>query len=147
MVISSTVITNGRALCLVTGTGMDTEMGRIARHAHGANPMSPPHSSGRWGNLQNTVLCLPGSPACSHVWRRSLLANHTGHLDMFMRAVSGSSRYSGRTARHCVTIVLALGVQRMVRHNAYLSKNSPLWKDLGLCRSHLLDKTGTLTPE
>ena len=42
MVISSTVITNGRALCVVTATGMDTEVGRIAGMLMGEEDTSTP---------------------------------------------------------------------------------------------------------
>lgn len=141
MVISSTVITNGRALCLVTGTGMDTEMGRIAGMLMGQSDISTPLQR-KMGEISKTLsfVCLA---VCAVMFGVGLLYNQ-GILDMFMRAVSLAVAAIPEGLPAIVTIVLALGVQRMVRHNAIVKK-LPAVETLGCAGVICSDKTGTLT--
>ncbi len=141
MVISSTVITNGRALCVVTGTGMDTEVGRIAGMLMGEEDTSTPLQR-KLAEISKTLsfVCLA---VCAVMFGVGLLY-HRPILEMLMAAVSLAVAAIPEGLPAIVTIVLALGVQRMVKHNAIVKK-LPAVETLGCAGVICSDKTGTLT--
>ena len=141
MVISATVITNGRATCVVTGTGMDTEMGRIAGLLRDAGENETPLQR-RMVEISRTLslVCLF---VCAIMFGVGLLQDK-GLLDMFMTAVSLAVAAIPEGLPAIVTIVLALGVQRMVKRSAIVKK-LPAVETLGCASVICSDKTGTLT--
>ena len=141
MVISSTVITNGRAVCVVTATGMDTEVGRIAGMLLGQEDTSTPLQR-RLAEISKTLsfVCLS---VCAVMFGVGLLY-HRPVLEMLMAAVSLAVAAIPEGLPAIVTIVLALGVQRMVKHNAIVKK-LPAVETLGCAGVICSDKTGTLT--
>ena len=141
MVISSTVITNGRALCVVTATGMDTEVGRIAGMLMGEEDTSTPLQR-KLAEISKTLsfVCLA---VCAVMFGVGLLY-HRPILEMLMAAVSLAVAAIPEGLPAIVTIVLALGVQRMVKHNAIVKK-LPAVETLGCAGVICSDKTGTLT--
>ena len=141
MVISSTVITNGRALCVVTATGMDTEVGRIAGMLMGEEDTSTPLQR-KLAEISKTLsfVCLA---VCAVMFGVGLLY-HRPLLEMLMAAVSLAVAAIPEGLPAIVTIVLALGVQRMVKHNAIVKK-LPAVETLGCAGVICSDKTGTLT--
>ena len=141
MVISSTVITNGRAVCVVTDTGMDTEVGRIAGMLLGEGDSSTPLQR-KMAEISKTLsfVCLA---VCAVMFGVGLLY-HRPILEMLMAAVSLAVAAIPEGLPAIVTIVLALGVQRMVRHNAIVKK-LPAVETLGCAGVICSDKTGTLT--
>ena len=141
MVISSTVITNGRALAVVTSTGMDTEVGHIAGMLMGEEDSTTPLQR-KMGEISKTLsfICLV---VCAVMFGAGLL-QHKGILEMFMTAVSLAVAAIPEGLPAIVTIVLALGVQRMVKRNAIVKK-LPAVETLGCASVICSDKTGTLT--
>ena len=141
MVVSSTVITNGRATCVVTSTGMNTEVGRIAKMLTGQEDTTTPLQR-RMAEISKTLsfVCLA---VCAVMFGLGLFYNH-GILEMFMSAVSLAVAAIPEGLPAIVTIVLALGVQRMVKHNAIVKK-LPAVETLGCAGVICSDKTGTLT--
>ena len=141
MVISSTVITNGRATCVVTATGMDTEVGRIAKMLTDQGDTTTPLQR-KMGEISKTLsfVCLA---VCAVMFGVGILYRHE-ILDMFMSAVSLAVAAIPEGLPAIVTIVLALGVQRMVKHNAIV-KTLPAVETLGCAGVICSDKTGTLT--
>jgi len=141
MVISSTVITNGRATCVVTATGMQSEVGRIAnmlmREEDGETPLQK-----KMGEISRTlsVVCLI---VCAAMFAVGLLYRRP-LLEIFMTAVSLAVAAIPEGLAAVVTIVLALGVQRMVKRNAIIKK-LPAVETLGCASVICSDKTGTLT--
>ena len=141
MVVSSTVITNGRATCVVTATGMDTEVGRIAHMLLGEEDSRTPLQK-KMAEISKTL-----SAACLAVcvvmflvgllYRRPL-------LEILMTAVSLAVAAIPEGLAAVVTIVLALGVQRMVKRSAIIKK-LPAVETLGCASVICSDKTGTLT--
>lgn len=119
MVISSTVITNGRATCVVTATGMDTEVGRIAQMLTSEDDTSTPLQR-KMAEISKTLsfVCLA---VCAVMFGVGLLYQK-GLLEMFMSAVSLAVAAIPEGLPAIVTIVLALGVQRMVKYNAIVKK-------------------------
>ncbi len=141
MVISSTVITNGRALCVVTATGMDTEVGRIAGMLMGEEDTSTPLQR-KLAEISKTLsfVCLA---VCAVMFGVGMLY-HRPLLEMLMAAVSLAVAAIPEGLPAIVTIVLALGVQRMVKHSAIVKK-LPAVETLGCAGVICSDKTGTLT--
>ena len=141
MVISSTVITNGRAVCVVTDTGMDTEVGRIAGMLMGQEDSSTPLQQ-KMAEISKTLsfVCLA---VCAVMFGVGLLY-HRPILEMLMAAVSLAVAAIPEGLPAIVTIVLALGVQRMVKRNAIVKK-LPAVETLGCAGVICSDKTGTLT--
>ena len=141
MVISSTVITNGRATCVVTSTGMQTEVGRIAGMLMDEDDGDTPLQR-KMAEISKTLsfICLC---VCVVMFGVGLLY-HRPILEIFMMAVSLAVAAIPEGLAAVVTIVLALGVQRMVRHNAIIKK-LPAVETLGCASIICSDKTGTLT--
>ena len=141
MVISSTVITNGRATCVVTSTGMDTEVGRIAQMLSTDEDNETPLQR-KMAEVSKvlSVICLG---VCVVMFVVGLLYQRE-ILEIFMSAVALAVAAIPEGLTAVVTIVLALGVQRMVKRNAIVKK-LPAVETLGCASVICSDKTGTLT--
>ena len=141
MVLSGTVVTGGRALCVITATGMDTEMGRIAGMLLGEEDSQTPLQK-KMAEISKTLsfVCLC---VCAVMFGAGLLQGKA-LLGMFMTAVSLAVAAIPEGLPAIVTIVLALGVQRMVRRGAIV-KRLPAVETLGCAGVICSDKTGTLT--
>lgn len=141
MLISGTLITAGRGTALVTATGMDTQMGQIAglllAGGEGDTPLQR-----RMGEISRSLsfLCLA---VCAVMFGVGLFQGK-GLLDMFLTAVSLAVAAIPEGLPAIVTIVLALGVQRLAARNAIVKK-LPAVETLGCAGVICSDKTGTLT--
>ena len=140
-VISATTITGGRAVCVVTETGMNTEMGRIAGMLRSAADNTTPLQR-RMAEISKilSIVCLF---VCALTFGLGLLQGKD-LLDMFLTAVSLAVAAIPEGLPAIVTIVLALGVQRMAKRNAIVKK-LPAVETLGCASVICSDKTGTLT--
>ncbi len=141
MVFSGCSITYGTATAIVTATGMNTEMGKIAgllaNEEEGQTPLQHKLSKlGKW-------LGFIALGACAIVFVVGLL-NDIGILEMFMTAVSLAVSAIPEGLPAIVTIVLSIGVQRMVKKNAII-RRLPAVETLGSSSVICSDKTGTLT--
>lgn len=141
MVISSTVITNGRATCVVTETGMNTEVGRIANMLMSKSDVETPLQK----KMAETskVLSIVCLSVCVVMFVVGLLYSRP-ILEIFMSAVALAVAAIPEGLAAIVTIVLALGVKRMVTRNAIIRK-LPAVETLGCASVICSDKTGTLT--
>ncbi len=141
MVISSTVITNGRATCVVTSTGMETEVGQIAGMLMNEDDSETPLQK-KMGEISKvlSVICLGVCVVMFFVG----LFHQRPILEIFMSAVALAVAAIPEGLAAVVTIVLALGVQRMVKRNAIVKK-LPAVETLGCASVICSDKTGTLT--
>ena len=124
MVIASTVITNGRARAVVTATGMDTEVGHIAGLIMGEKDVETPLQR-KMAEISK-VLSFACLCVCAVMFGIGLL-QHKEMLDMFMTAVALAVAAIPEGLPAIVTIVLALGVSRMVRRNAIVKKLCRPW--------------------
>ncbi|MEG2118869.1 MAG: cation-translocating P-type ATPase [Pseudoflavonifractor sp.] len=141
MVISSTVITNGRGRAVVTATGMHSEMGRIAGLLIGQEDTQTPLS--RKMTEISKVLSFVCVCVCGVLFGIGLIEDK-GLLEMFMTAVALAVAAIPEGLPAIVTIVLALGVSRMARQGAIVKK-LPAVETLGCASVICSDKTGTLT--
>lgn len=147
----STVATYGRGVGVITGTGMDTEIGKIAKMISVAKDDQTPlqKSISQLGKILAIVALIitvvifgvnigqhyyfEGSAVTAEVWKNSLLASV---------ALAVAAIPEGLPA--IITIVLALGMQNLARQKAIM-KSLPAVETLGSTSVICSDKTGTLT--
>ena len=141
MVFSGCSITYGTATAVVTATGMNTEMGKIAGLLNGEEESQTPLQK-KLSQL-GKYLGLVALAACAVIFVVGLL-NDIAPLEIFMTAVSLAVSAIPEGLPAIVTIVLSIGVQRMVKKNA-LIRRLPAVETLGGASVICSDKTGTLT--
>lgn len=141
MVFSGCSLTYGTATAVVTGTGMNTEMGKIAGLLEGEKETQTPLQQ-KLAQL-GKYLGFVALAACGVIFVVGLI-NGIPVLEIFMTAVSLAVSAIPEGLPAIVTIVLAIGVQRMVRKNA-LIRRLPAVETLGSASVICSDKTGTLT--
>ena len=141
MAFSGCSVTYGTATAVVTGTGMQTEMGKIAGLLEGEEDGQTPLQK-KLAQL-GKYLGIVALAACAIVFVVGLL-NGIDILEIFMTAVYLAVSAIPEGLPAIVTIVLAIGVQRMVKKNA-LSRRLPAVETLGSASVICSDKTGTLT--
>jgi len=134
-------VVHGRAAVLVTGTGLDTELGRIAlslqRQPAPDSPLQRQLAdTGRW-------LVYGAGTLCAIVLAAGLLRG-IGLHDMFLTSVSLAVAAIPEGLPAATTVVLALGVQRMAGRSAVVRRLSAV-EALGSVTVICTDKTGTLT--
>ncbi|MDR2648312.1 MAG: HAD-IC family P-type ATPase, partial [Clostridiales bacterium] len=141
MVFSGSFITVGRGAAVVSETGMDTEVGKIAgmimEHDAPDTPLQ------RKLEATGKTLGLAALGICAMIFLMGLI-RHIPPFHMFMTSVSLAVAAIPEGLPAIVTIMLALGVQRMARENAIIRK-LPAVESLGGATVICSDKTGTLT--
>lgn len=141
MAFMSTLATYGRGIGIVVRIGMDTEIGKIAKMlANKEKEMTPLQKK------LDEVGKVLGIGALAISAALFLIGFLQGReiLDMFLIAVSLAVAAIPEGLPAIVTIVLALGVQRMIQQNAVIRK-LPAVETLGAVSVICSDKTGTLT--
>ncbi len=141
MVFSGCSITYGTALAVVTATGMNTEMGKIANLLDSEGESQTPLQQ-KLAQL-GKYLGFVALGACAVIFVVGLL-NKIPVLEIFMTAVSLAVSAIPEGLPAIVTIVLSIGVQRMVKRGA-LIRRLPAVETLGSASIICSDKTGTLT--
>ena len=141
MLFSSSLITYGRGKAIVVDTGMNTEVGKIAGMLDSAEKQETPLQK-RLNSLGKTlgIACLA---ICAAIFAIGLIQGKP-IIDMFMTAVSLAVAVIPEGLVAVSTIVLAIGVQKMVKKNAIVKK-LPAVETLGSSTVICSDKTGTLT--
>lgn len=141
MVFSSGIVTAGHALAVVTATGMNTEVGRIATMIlKDETPETPLQK-----RLKTTgkILGLAALGICLVIFILGIFEG-VPVFTMFMTSVSLAVASIPESLPAVVTIMLSLGVQRMAKKNAIIRK-LPAVETLGSATYICSDKTGTLT--
>ena len=141
MVFSGCSITYGTATAVVTATGMNTEMGKIANLLEGESDSQTPLQK-KLAQL-GKYLGILALAACAVIFIVGLV-NGIPVMEIFMTAVSLAVSAIPEGLPAIVTIVLSIGVQRMVKKNA-LIRRLPAVETLGSASVICSDKTGTLT--
>ena len=141
MVFSGCSITYGTARAVVTATGMETEMGKIANLLAGETETQTPLQQ-RLAKL-GKYLGFVALGACAIIFVIGLISK-IPPLEIFMTAVSLAVSAIPEGLPAIVTIVLSIGVQRMVKKNAII-RRLPAVETLGSASVICSDKTGTLT--
>ena len=141
MVFSGCSITYGTATAVVTATGMDTEMGKIANLLSGETETQTPLQK-KLSTL-GKYLGIVALAACAIIFVVGIISD-MDVLDIFMTSVSLAVSAIPEGLPAIVTIVLSIGVQRMVKKNAII-RRLPAVETLGSASIICSDKTGTLT--
>ncbi len=141
MVYSGCSITYGRGVAVVTNTGMSTEMGKIAGLLEGEGETQTPLQK-KLANL-GKYLGFAALAACAVIFIVGVL-DKIPIMEIFMTSVSLAVSAIPEGLPAIVTIVLAIGVQRMVKKNAII-RRLPAVETLGSASVICSDKTGTLT--
>ena len=141
MVYSGSLVTYGRALVVVTETGMDTEMGKIARLMNDSGEKKTPLqvSLDQFSRKLATGIMI----ICVLVFGLSIIRG-TGLLDSLLFAVALAVAAIPEALGSIVTIVQAMGTQKMAKENAII-KDLKAVETLGCVSVICSDKTGTLT--
>ena len=144
--MGSTVV-YGRGRAVITGTGMNTEMGKIADALQNAKDEATPLQ--RKLNQLSKILSVLVLVICAVIFAVDLIRSYpdiTGEsmLDTFMVAVSLAVAAIPEGLAAVVTIVLSIGVTNMSRRNAVIRKLTAV-ETLGCTQVICSDKTGTLT--
>lgn len=141
MAFSSTNVTYGRAVGVVTSTGMDTEVGKIANMLanteEGKTPLQENQDAlGKWLTIMILVIAVI-------IFVVGMLrGNEWTHMLLTAIAIAVAAIPEGLPA--ISTIILALGTQKMAQRNALVRK-LPAVETLGGVEIICSDKTGTLT--
>lgn len=141
MAFMSSMVTYGRGKGIVVATGMKTEIGKIADMLANVEEEQTPlqiklEEAGKWMGLAALAICgimfIVG------------ILNGKELLEMFMTSISLAVAAIPEGLPAVVTIVLAVGVQKMIKRNAIIRK-LPAVETLGCATVICSDKTGTLT--
>ncbi len=141
MLFSSSLVTYGRGKGIVVETGMDTEVGKIAGILSNTEKQETPlqvklNSLGKTLGIVALVICV-------FIFAAGIIQGRN-IVSMFMTAVSLAVAAIPEGLAAVSTIVLAIGVQKMVKRNAIV-KRLPAVETLGSSTVICSDKTGTLT--
>ena len=141
MLFSSSLITYGRGKGIVVETGMNTEVGKIAEIINSSEETTTPLQEKL--NKLGKTLGIAALVICVIIFVIGLIYGKEP-IHMFMTAVSLAVAAIPEGLAAVSTIVLAIGVQRMVKKNAIVKK-LPAVETLGSASVICSDKTGTLT--
>lgn len=141
MVYSSSLVTYGRGVVVVTGTGMDTEIGKIASLMNATSEKKTPLqvSLDQFSSKLAMVIMI----ICVIVFALSLY-RQMPVLDAMMFAVALAVAAIPEALSSIVTIVQAMGTQKMAKEHAIIKELKAV-ESLGCVSVICSDKTGTLT--
>ena len=142
MVFSGSLVTYGRATAVVTATGMQTELGHIASLLDNTRQRKTPLQENL--NKFSEKLAIAIIAICGVVFLLSYFRSGMGLLDSLMFAVALAVAAIPEALSSIVTIVLAIGTQKMAKQNAIIKELKAV-ESLGAVSVICSDKTGTLT--
>lgn len=146
MAYSGSNVVYGRGMGVVTDTGMETEVGKIASYLSETDSSMTPLQI-KLEELSK-ILTIGVGIICVLVFALSYIADPNidfeGVMGLFMKAISLAVAAIPEGLPAVITIVLAMGVQRMVKRNAIIRKLSAV-ETLGSTEIICSDKTGTIT--
>ncbi len=146
MVYRGTVVTFGRGAALVTATGMATELGKIAGLLESVEePETPLQVEIAWvGRVIGIAVVAVAIVVIGSLLAVSEVHGSQGLIDVMLIGVSLAVAAVPEGLATILTVILALGVQRMARRHAIIRRLSAV-ETLGSATVICSDKTGTLT--
>jgi calcium-translocating P-type ATPase len=141
MLYKGSTVVNGRGKAVVTATGMQTEMGKIAGLLNSDETQKTPLQK-RLNHLGKRISLIALAAAAFVFFIGEMQGEPM--LDMFITAISLAVAAVPETLTVIVTLTLAYGVQKMAKKNAIIRK-LPAVETLGSANVICSDKTGTLT--
>jgi Ca2+-transporting ATPase len=146
MVFKGTSVAQGTARAVVTATAMATEMGAIAHMLQATVDAPTPleHEVGRLGRTLGLAVVVITAVVVATILAVSDIQSMADVMRVLLLGVSLAVAAVPEGLPAVLTVVLALGVQRMAQHNAIVKKLSSV-ETLGSATVIASDKTGTLT--
>ena len=146
MVFNGTAVTQGNGRMIVTSTGMDTQVGKIADMLADTQEEPTPlqKEMARVSKLLGLAVCLIAALVLAALALMEGFQTTQDLIDSLLMAVSLAVAAVPEGLTAILTVVLALGVQRMAKHHAIVKKLSSV-ETLGSASVICSDKTGTLT--
>ena len=146
MVFNGTAVTRGRGRAIVTATGMNTEMGTIASLLSRTETQRTPlqREVGRIGRSLGIAVVVIAAVVMAAILLTSGIDDARELVDVLLIGVSLAVAAVPEGLPAILSVVLALGVQRMARQHAIVRKLSSV-EALGSASVVCSDKTGTLT--
>ena len=146
MIFNGTSVTQGTGRAIVTGTGMNTQVGKIADMLAATDDEATPlqKEMAHVSKILGIAVCIIAVVVLAAL--AITQGFHSVHdiIDSLLLAVSLAVAAVPEGLAAILTVVLALGVQRMAKHNAIVKKLSSV-ETLGSASVICSDKTGTLT--
>ena len=146
MVFKGTAIAQGTGRAVVTATGMDTELGRVADLLESTRDDSTPLQKeiARVGRTLSLAVVVIAVVVVATILLISEIRGAADVIEVMLLGVSLAVAAVPEGLPAILSVVLALGVQRMARHHAIVKKLSSV-ETLGSASVICTDKTGTLT--
>ena len=146
MVYSGSLVTYGRAIVAVTGTGMNTEIGKIASLMNSAKEKKTPlqQSLDKFSSRLAFIILVISAVVFGLNLLQARVINYDAILNSLMFAVALAVAAIPEALGSIVTIVQAMGTQKMAKENAVI-KDLKAVESLGCVSVICSDKTGTLT--
>jgi P-type Ca2+ transporter type 2C len=146
MVFKGTAIAQGNARAVVTATGMDTKMGAIARmlDATVAEPTPLEKEVGHLGRRLGIAVVIIAVVVVATILLVSNIRSAADVMHVLLLGVALAVAAVPEGLPAILSVVLALGVRRMAKHNAIIKSLSSV-ETLGSASVICTDKTGTLT--
>ena len=146
MVFKGTAVAQGTGRAVVTATGMDTEVGSIAEmlEATAEEPTPLEKEVGRLGRMLGIAVVIIAIVVVGTILLISDIRSAADVMHVLLLGVSLAVAAVPEGLPAILSVVLALGVQRMAKHNAIVKKLSSV-ETLGSASVIASDKTGTLT--
>jgi len=141
MVYMGTVIEDGKGLAVVTGTGLGTEIGKVARLVHETEEEQTPLQKklSHFSKIVGAVIVF----ICLIIFFEGILTGNS-FLEMFTISVSIAVAAIPEGLPVAMTVILAIGMQNILRKKGLVRRLSSA-ETLGSCSVIATDKTGTLT--
>lgn len=146
MVFKGTAVVQGTGRAMVTATGMDTQMGAIAKmlEATAQEPTPLQKEVARIGRMLGIAVLIIAAVVVVTILLLSDLRRAADVIDILLLGVALAVAAVPEGLPAILSVVLALGVQQMAKHNAII-KNLSSVETLGCASVICSDKTGTLT--
>ncbi len=146
MVFSGTAVVRGRGRAVVTATGMTTEIGKIARLLDRTEEQPTPlqREIGRIGRMLGIAVIAIAVVVVTAILLTADIRSASDLVSVLLVGVSLAVAAVPEGLPAVLSVVLALGVQRMAKHHAIVKKLSSV-ETLGSASVICTDKTGTLT--
>ena len=142
MIYMGSTVVYGRGKAVITATGMDTEMGRIAQLLKNTEERKTPLqvSLDQFGRKLSLIILV----ICAVLFAVSVLWRHENAMNAFLFAVALAVAAIPEALSSIVTIVLSFGTRKMAKENAII-RHLQAVEGLGSVSVICSDKTGTLT--
>ena len=146
MVFKGTAVAQGSGRAVVTATGMDTELGAVATMLESTAPAPTPLETeiAHLGRMLGIAVIVIAVVVVGTILLISQPRNVAGVVEVLLLGVALAVAAVPEGLPAILTVVLALGVQRMAKHRAIV-KNLSSVETLGCASVICSDKTGTLT--